>query len=438
MTTHFAGMPLDHPDRERMEQLCCLFTLGELSQQESIEFSEHLKACSECNVQTKEFEKLILFDLSSATVLRTEQMVPECGGFTSEAELLARIWERAKILKEHCEAPRGVIEQQLTAICAIPVWKRAIRLSLQAVSWVGWAVAAILLVAIQGKEAQPRRDEAIIAAPQSGYDSKHLAGLQQQQVLALQAERAKEFKTLKEAEARARNSEATVALISARSRDQDKKSAALAAQLDQLHADLGQRSAELEMTRKRLNEEIGTREAVQEQLADAHTRLEKENNEVSRLQELAGSTQPRLPMPAANLNANEAKEILGARDLHIVDVYDVDNGGKSSKVYGRVYYVNRNLLIFYAFDLSRAQKNRKSVAFQAWGFRQPHSTNAESLGLFYIDNASLNRWALRVSDPQVLSRIDTLFVTLEPPGGSRTPRGQRLLMASLAGPANHP
>ena len=100
--------------------------------------------------------------------------------------------------------------------------------------------------------------------------------------------------------------------------------------------------------------------------------------------------------------------------------------------------MNRDLLVFYAFDLSKLERNHKAVAFQAWGFRQPQSTNAESLGLFYMDNVTLNRWTLRVSDPQVLSRIDTMFVTVEPPGGSRFPKGRRLLMASLAGPANHP
>jgi hypothetical protein len=138
------------------------------------------------------------------------------------------------------------------------------------------------------------------------------------------------------------------------------------------------------------------------------------------------------------LEGNEAKDILGARELHIVDVYDVDNAGKSSRAYGRVYYVNRSLLVFYAFDLSRLESHHMAVAFQAWGFRQPQSTAAESLGLFSMDNATLNRWTLRVSDPQLLARIDTLFVTVEPPGGSRFPKGRRLLMASLAGPANHP
>lgn len=119
-------------------------------------------------------------------------------------------------------------------------------------------------------------------------------------------------------------------------------------------------------------------------------------------------------------------------------MYDVDDSGKPSRAYGRVYFVNHSELIFYAFDLSKLEKGHKVVAFQAWGFRQPQSSKVESLGLFYLENATLNRWTLRVSDPQIISRIDSLFVTIEPPGGSRFPKGKRLLIASLAGPPNHP
>jgi hypothetical protein len=205
-----------------------------------------------------------------------------------------------------------------------------------------------------------------------------------------------------------------------------------------LSASLGQRTAELELARRQLYEETASRQTAQEQLATANARLEIQKIEAARLEALASNSQTRLPMAGTDFSSNDAKEILGARDLHIVDVYDVDKGGKSSRVYGRVYQVNRSLLIFYAFDLPQTQKNHKAVAFQAWGFRQPHSTTAENLGLFYMDNATLNRWALRVSDPLLLSRIDTLFVTLEPPGGSSSPKGKKLLMASLAGPANHP
>jgi hypothetical protein len=46
----------------------------------------------------------------------------------------------------------------------------------------------------------------------------------------------------------------------------------------------------------------------------------------------------------------EARNLFGARDLHIVDVYDVAGDGKTKRTYGRVYYVEKKLLVFYAFD----------------------------------------------------------------------------------------
>jgi hypothetical protein len=38
------------------------------------------------------------------------------------------------------------------------------------------------------------------------------------------------------------------------------------------------------------------------------------------------------------LDDAEAKQLFGARNLHIVDVYDVDNKGNTRRSYGRVYY----------------------------------------------------------------------------------------------------
>jgi hypothetical protein len=134
----------------------------------------------------------------------------------------------------------------------------------------------------------------------------------------------------------------------------------------------------------------------------------------------------------------EARELFGARDLHIVDVYDVDSRGKTRRTYGRVLYVEKKLLIFYAFDLEDKKRNRAAAGFQAWGYRQPNSNRPENLGLFRLDDASANRWVLRVNNPRVLERIDALFVTLELPDGSPFPRGRKLLYANLAGPANHP
>jgi hypothetical protein len=125
------------------------------------------------------------------------------------------------------------------------------------------------------------------------------------------------------------------------------------------------------------------------------------------------------------------QSILKARDLHIVDVFDMDRSGRPSKIYGRVYYENRRILLFYAFDLDRSEQTRLLVAFQARGFLQSNSSTTESLGLFYLEDPKVGHWTLRVSDPHLRKRIDTLFVTVEPPGNSKMPHGRQLLSASL-------
>ena len=133
----------------------------------------------------------------------------------------------------------------------------------------------------------------------------------------------------------------------------------------------------------------------------------------------------------------EARNLFGARDLHIVDVYDVAGDGKTKRTYGRVYYVEKKLLVFYAFDLQNRDNHRLAV-FQAWGYREANVGKPLNLGLFAVDDTTANRWVLTVNCPDVLSHIDAVFVTVEPPGGSAAPRGKKVLYANLVGPPNHP
>ena len=60
------------------------------------------------------------------------------------------------------------------------------------------------------------------------------------------------------------------------------------------------------------------------------------------------------------------------------------------------------------------------------------------MGIFYMDNASARRWVLKLDDPKVLEEVDSVFVTIEPNGGSKKPSGKQLLFAYLRGDANHP
>lgn len=133
----------------------------------------------------------------------------------------------------------------------------------------------------------------------------------------------------------------------------------------------------------------------------------------------------------------DIRELMGARDLYIAEVFDVDDHGVTRKPYGRVFYTKGKSLIFYAYDLDQLGTKR-AQAFQVWGRLGPDWHDALNLGIFYEDNASKKRWVLRADDPKTLAQIDGVFVTVEPHGGSERPSGKPVLSAYLRLNPNHP
>lgn len=131
----------------------------------------------------------------------------------------------------------------------------------------------------------------------------------------------------------------------------------------------------------------------------------------------------------------DIRDLMGARNLYIADIFDTTESGKTAKPFGRIFYTQDRSLIFYGFDLEKQPGIKQSVAFQAWGSgadRQP-----VSLGLFFQDD-NHKRWVLRCTDAKTLSRLNMVFVTVEPPGGSDKPTGKQLLRAYLQIQPNHP
>jgi hypothetical protein len=135
--------------------------------------------------------------------------------------------------------------------------------------------------------------------------------------------------------------------------------------------------------------------------------------------------------------AKDVRELMGARNLHILDVSDVDGNGRSKKSIGRVFLVEGKSLVFYAFDLGD-RGNPARVSFQAWGQIEGREMGAKNHGVFYVDDHAQKRWVLKVNDPKKLSAINSVFVTVEPLGGGDRPTGKKLLYAFLGTQANHP
>src|SRR5262249_9473016 len=130
--------------------------------------------------------------------------------------------------------------------------------------------------------------------------------------------------------------------------------------------------------------------------------------------------------------SRDVRDLMGARNFHLADVFDVDSKGKAQQAFGRIFYTEgKSTLIMYAFDLNDRTASRRNASFQVWGKRGASQASAHSLGLFQIDDTKQNRWVLRFEDPQILAQIDSVFVTVEPAGGSAKPTGRQFLFAYL-------
>jgi hypothetical protein len=137
--------------------------------------------------------------------------------------------------------------------------------------------------------------------------------------------------------------------------------------------------------------------------------------------------------------ANQARDLIVARHLHIVDVDDTDENGTQQRPFGRIFYTEGRKLVFYAYDLSDPRKLNAKINFHVWGSKEGLNKPVKSLGIFHSDDATAGRWVLQFDDSTVLAQINCIFVTAESSKKTVTqPSGRQLLFASLGKTVNHP
>ena len=422
-------------EHDRMEKLCSLHAIGELSGSEKRELERHLIGCKDCRLMVQDFEQIALLDLSAIAATRMEQEHFGGRALQHPDRILSRVLSQAGIPQS---GPKDIPEAASPASIGTPInWWHGL---LDRSNLLGWAAACLALVVAGYFAVEARRTTTAVRADLSAVlEDKH-SEAQRWKLSAeqLQTQEQLSAQQLDRSEAQRAAAFATLEALRASYSDLQQKQARLEQQLAGETASLTQKETDLQTTRASLDQERQQVRRLDAELQNATTSVAEARDRIARMTQVSERAAAPASAPEPQVTDADARQIFGARDLHIVDVYDTDRSGKTRRTYGRVYYVNRNLLLFYAFDLNDRKNNRKAAGFQAWGFREPNSSKPENLGLFYVDDASLNRWVLRVTDADVLSRIDTVFVTLEPPQGSEFPRGPKLLFASLGGPANHP
>jgi hypothetical protein len=413
---------------EHFEELCALAAISQLSAEEHEELLAHLRACDRCK-RTEDDFALILDQLPAAAPPNVSGDTEELLGESLRQKFIERAVAEGVRFDDEVIRPRRRFSLRLSG------WRRQYpRPAIAAMvlsTVIASAIAAGLLfwaVKIPGSQRSLRGPKTAMrneigpgksADPRSGVPEQKLAAalgtephnddserkfkfLQQQLVLALEEK--------KHVQAELERVNQQLASLEAHSTKSEQALSEAKAEVEQLKSDQALAAANI-VERQNKIEELSGEMTAQASAAERERQL--------------------------SMAANDVRELMGARNLHITDVYDFDGRGRRDKSFGRVFYTEGKSLIFYAFEL--AQKNPASkVTFQAWGQREGGGTVARSLGVFHIDDGAQKRWVLRVDDARLLSSIDSVFVTVEPAPGRDKPSGKRLLYAYLGTQANHP
>jgi hypothetical protein len=429
---------------EEYEKLCAFAATGELTQSEQEKLQRHLRLCQPCREVSNQFEQLVdmAFPVLAAEELEegTKEDDMNWSPELAEAELFSRL-QQEKYSGDHEVAdphfrfsfkyPFSTNWENVWMLYAagillfVALALFAYRLGSAPVSDLATTTSPAPSVAKEPTAVSPSLEEQLAEAGHDREEARSQIAQRDQLIAQLRrklSDQAAEISEIKAAEDRLRDDvQAGETGIQALSNER----AELAGKLVNAQGAskvLEQKLAEFVQQAARDAEVVRTAEA---KVSDLTRQLQDRENEVQVRDELLA-------------HDRDIREVMGARDLYITEVYDVAGTGETKKPYGRVFYTRGKSLVFYAYDLDRQTGLKAASTFQAWGRRGPDRQHAVNLGVFFEDNAANKRWVLKCDDPTALAQIDAVFVTVEPGNGSHAPSSKTLLFASLNIDPNHP
>lgn len=422
-------------------ELCALLTSGELTGEERARLQEHLAVCPSCREAMKQYEAVVSKTIPAlAPTPESVESDPSWSQEQAEAAFFQRL-----TLEEEVGTGRGGAEGDSASKLMGKVPLSASQSTWRNV-WTLYAAGILLFIALGISAYQVgvhRGVKTVSVAPSTSQpipaalaEQVSDVGHDREMLRAQIAQRDKEITSLRHEMGR-----------------QSAEMGRMKSVQDQLEADLQTRQAgrqDLLQERSDLSQKLESAEAKTQGLQDRLDSLERQSSQdkqrstaleakVSELTSLLHDRETALDQQQELLaHDRDIRDLMGARDLYVAEVYDVERNGETNKPYGRVFYTKGKSLIFYAYDLDQQPGVKNASTFQAWGRRGPDRQQALNLGIFYVDNASKKRWVLRFDDPKTLAQIDAVFVTVEPNGGSHKPSNKPLLFAYLHIDPNHP
>ena len=424
---------------EHFEELCAAASIGHASPKELFELEQHAARCEACRRAYREY--LNLAGHQFAAIEENPKLSPREAQDCLNSDLFTRrFFERAE--REGIVFSRDVGEQvtklspQASVSARQPIWlKPALAI----------AAAALVIVTVSaayfyGKGSFAARLHATQAQGPTTASSETQAVALDRQIadltsvnVKLQAEIASLKGELRNANERLNGSHAELASASEDRQKLQTDRDGLEARLDRLQQDLAESQGALANAQQesaKLREHSGNLENT---LVAERAKIEDLTDE---LKEKSAALDKERQLLAVG---HDVTDLMGARNLHIVDVVDTDPRGKTRPAFGRIFFTEGKSLLFYAYDLNETKIQKANYQYRVWARKEGQDKQVRSLGIFYSDDKTQRRWTFKCDDPKILTEIDSVFVTLEPEKGDPShPRGPSLMYAYLRGQPNHP
>ena len=403
------------------EELCALAPLGELGSSQLRELYAHLSECDECSRSAVEYGHIY------------QEIVPAVNRPEEEFIAARRSDIRSSVLSSIAQ-----IESHPAAVKTetLPVLPDSGFPWLGYALWGGLAASVLAVTAfwIGAPSFRPQAQSQLAPKPvgkttPAGADSPARSSASdpeelhhKQWMAALAAQNNENAELGKKVSAAEKELEQAIAVQAAlRSQLETQTNT-----LDATQTALDEKKAQLEQVQAANAASAANLASLQYQVQQLTTKLDSQTASLDRERGLLS-------------HGREIRDIIGARNLHIIDVYDTDTHGGTKRPFARAFYTEQKSLVYYAYDLPQRSSGEGKYAYVAWGESNVNKNSLKKIGLLFNDNQNQNRWSLSFTDPEVLADINSVFITLERTDKDvEQPKGKRMLTAYLGAAPNHP
>jgi hypothetical protein len=445
-----AGALSQSEPHDEFLELCAASSTGELSDDEQKRLQEHLAVCASCREALRQYESIVSNVIPAIAASEAAENAPTNTGDWSQENAEKALFERlAREEREKDRADRtdrrngsSYFPHRILPFSSESTWRNV---------WMLYAAGILLFVAIgffayrvgvhratdavKAPQPQPSQREpapAKASLEEQLSDAGHDRELERAEVAqrdklitGLQRQLARQSAEINELKAAETQLESNLRAGDTTKQDLSEQKAALAQKLESAENNSHSLEEKLDSLAQQSAQDAARAKASESKVNDLTQQLQEQQAAVEQRDELLA-------------HDRDIRDVIGARDLYIAEIYDVAGTGETKKPYGRIFYTRGKSLIFYAYDLDQQSEVKRASTFQAWGRRGPDRQRALNLGIFYEDNGTRKRWILKCDDPKTLAQIDAVFVTVEPQGGSHKPSNKTLLFSSLKIDPNHP